>query len=134
MDKPTSMPLNEALARAMPGPFYVLPDPEWAGKHPYHDCRHITTFPKWDEVDSGGSILCSMRDTQQQRIDAALLVHCRNHFAELVDTLESIATVSDAAVSGHPVLTPASMLVLLRDAARKAHEKASVVNLPPYIK
>ena len=69
-----------------PGPWQVLPDPDLKGLHPYHDNRWITTAgAHWEENFDGyqggragwtleeGSAICTLRDTQAQAADAALI-------------------------------------------------------------
>jgi len=56
----------------IPGPWKVLPCPQWAGKHPFHDHRYIATADAVVEFGhdkrpdqwrlSKGSLICSMRD------------------------------------------------------------------------
>lgn len=61
-----------------PGPWHVQPDPQWAGKHPYHDHRFITcgnpdmTDDNWLH-DPESYIIAAMRDCQNQEANARLI-------------------------------------------------------------
>lgn len=80
----------------------VLPDPELRGKHPLHDNRWITTAgAHWEENPAGyqgadsrswsledGSAICTLRDTQAQAFDAALIAAAPALLASLASMVE----------------------------------------------
>lgn len=74
--QPSSVKTTEG--RPTPGPWHVQPDPQWAGKHPYHDHRFITcgnpdmTDDNWLH-DPESYIIAAMRDCQNQEANARLI-------------------------------------------------------------
>lgn len=70
-----------------PGPWFVLPDPAWKGKHPCHDARYVATAPElntytfehfdgtkgWRFEDPKQSIICTLPDAPNQKANATLI-------------------------------------------------------------
>ena len=71
-----------------PGPWFVVPDPQWEGKHPNHASRCICNVPEFAEVhpptegengewhvfhDQHGKTVCLMTDTLEITANARLI-------------------------------------------------------------
>lgn len=71
-----------------PGPWFVVPDPQWEGKHPNHASRCICNVPQFAEVhpptegengewhvfhDQHGKTVCLMTDTLEIKANATLI-------------------------------------------------------------
>ena len=71
-----------------PGPWFVVPDPQWEGKHPNHASRCICNVPQFAEVhpptegengewhvfhDQHGKTVCLMTDTLEITANARLI-------------------------------------------------------------
>jgi len=71
-----------------PGPWFVVPDPQWVGKHPNHASRCICNVPQFAEVhpptegengewhvfhDQHGKTVCLMTDTLEIKANARLI-------------------------------------------------------------
>ena len=83
-------------SKASPGPWRVLPDPFWAGKHPCHDHRFITTNhepvvigPGWRFDDSSAEIIAQTIDSPHQAANARLLAAAPDLLAALKLLVES---------------------------------------------
>ncbi len=83
-----SAPANGAHT---PGPWKILPDPIWTGKHPFHDSRHIATanaqvdYSNLDALSTdehlrkqwvleSGSLICDLRDSPEHMQANARLI------------------------------------------------------------
>jgi hypothetical protein len=90
-------PLKEQASHT-PTPWHVMADPAWAGKHPLHDARFITTSTDVDvhddETFDGGkpwrfsnyedSIICTMPDASNQKANAGFIVRACNAHDDLL--------------------------------------------------
>ena len=57
----------------------IQADPDLKGKHPLHDCRFITTDDfDFDGNYNNGSIICTLRDLEQQKEIAEHIVNLHN--------------------------------------------------------
>lgn len=97
-------------------PLQVLADPEWAGRHPCHDSRFITTDDGVFEVPpdgaeiyefTGAQIVAAMRDCQHQAEYAKLFAAAPELYAALCETVQlldanAIALALVAAPDGKP--------------------------------
>lgn len=87
-----------------PGPWHVVADPQWVGKHPNHASRFICNVPAFEEVypptpgeDDGwqvfhgahGRTICQMMDTQEISANARLIASAPELLASLIE-LESM--------------------------------------------
>lgn len=83
---------TEAEPEHTPGPQWVVQaDPDWAGKHPYHDHRFITTAGfDLKSRNPDGEIVCRMTDSPNQAANAAFIVRACNSHADLLEALEKI--------------------------------------------
>jgi len=111
-------------------PLQVLADPYWAGRHPYHDSRFITTAdgvfegpddgPEHYEF-TGTQIVAQMRDCQHQAEYAELFAAA----PDLLAALESFLRAPSIGSSG-----PGSVVIEVQDftlkAARAAIAKATI--------
>lgn len=82
---------NEQRTTSMnhtPGPWHIVADPQWDGKHPVHSSRFICNVPEFAEVypptpgeddgwqvfhDEGGQTICRMTDTIEIAANARLI-------------------------------------------------------------
>jgi hypothetical protein len=87
------MTFPELLEVTTPEAMHVMPDPELAGRHPFHDSRFLATFDRWDGNDcpADGFIVASMRDCQKQREEALRLTHSRNTLPALYLAARDVA-------------------------------------------
>jgi hypothetical protein len=84
-----------------PGPWFVVPDPQWEGKHPNHASRCICNVPQFAEVhpptegengewhvfhDQHGKTVCLMTDTLEIKANAILIASA----PELLSALEAV--------------------------------------------
>jgi hypothetical protein len=84
-----------------PGPWHVVPDPQWEGKHPNHSHRFICNVPAFAEVypptegeddgwqvfhDEVGRTICHMTDTVEIEGNARLIASA----PELLIALENL--------------------------------------------
>jgi len=85
-----------------PGPWHVVPDPQWEGKHPNHSHRFICNVPAFAQVypptegeddgwqvfhDDVGRTICHMTDTTEIESNARLICSA----PELLAALERLA-------------------------------------------
>lgn len=104
-----------------PGPWFVIPDYAWQGRHPCHDARYVATsqvvdITEWGEdadpprtwrfEDQKDSIICTMPDSANQKADAML-----------ISAAPDLLMACKAAVSRLAVLEQGSNLVSMLDAA-----------------
>lgn len=74
-----------------PGPWHAQADPEWKGKHPYHDYRFITCgnpdieSDEWMH-DPSSYIIAKMTDCQNQKQNAQLIAAA----PELLEACEAL--------------------------------------------
>jgi hypothetical protein len=88
-----------------PGPWFVVPDPQWAGKHPNHASRCICNVPQFAEVhpptegengewhvfhDQHGKTVCLMTDTLEITANAHLIASAPELLAALENLRNSI--------------------------------------------
>jgi len=81
-----------------PGPWFVVPDPQWVGKHPNHASRCICNVPQFAEVhpptegengewhvfhDQHGKTVCLMTDTLEITANATLIASAPEMLAAL---------------------------------------------------
>ena len=81
-----------------PGPWFVVPDPQWEGKHPNHASRYVCNVPQFAEVhppvegessdwnifhDQHGKTVCLMTDTLEIRANARLIASAPDLLAAL---------------------------------------------------
>jgi hypothetical protein len=84
-----------------PGPWHVVSDPQWEGKHPNHSHRFICNVPAFAEVypptdgeddgwqvfhEVGGRTICHMTDTTEIEANAILIASA----PDLLSTLERL--------------------------------------------
>jgi len=84
-----------------PGPWHVVSDPQWEGKHPNHSHRFICNVPAFAEVypptdgeddgwqvfhDNVGRTICHMTDTMEIEANAHLIASA----PELLAALEAV--------------------------------------------
>jgi hypothetical protein len=84
-----------------PGPWHIVPDPQWEGKHPNHSHRFICNVPSFAEVypptegeddgwqvfhEVGGRTICHMTDTTEIEANARLIASA----PELLSSLEAV--------------------------------------------
>jgi len=89
-----------------PGPWFVVPDPQWEGKHPNHASRCICNVPQFAEVhpptegengewhvfhDQHGKTVCLMTDTLEITANARLIAAAPELLEALKWALEQIA-------------------------------------------
>ncbi|MES2367163.1 MAG: hypothetical protein V4563_14900 [Pseudomonadota bacterium] len=79
------------------GPWFVLPDPVWKGKHPLHDARFIATSsevymqrvddetPGWRFENDTDVIICTMPDSINQKANAKLIASAPAMLACIAD-------------------------------------------------
>ena len=87
-----------------PGPWFVVPDPQWEGKHPNHASRYVCNVPQFAEVhppaegensdwnifhDQHGKTVCLMTDTLEITANARLIASAPDLLASLIE-LESM--------------------------------------------
>jgi hypothetical protein len=111
-----------------PGPWFVVPDPQWEGKHPNHASRCICNVPQFAEVhpptegengewhvfhDQHGKTVCLMTDTLEITANArliasapemleiirALLPHASNEWERLDDLVHRGSRESENAAT-----------------------------------
>ena len=91
-----------------PGPWFVVPDPQWEGKHPNHASRYVCNVPQFAEAhppaegensdwnifhDQHGKTVCLMTDTLEITANARLIASAPDLLAalkSLVDDFERI--------------------------------------------
>jgi hypothetical protein len=88
-----------------PGPWFVVPDPQWEGKHPNHASRCICNVPQFAEVhpptegengewhvfhDQHGKTVCLMTDTLEIKANAHLIASAPELLAALENLRNSI--------------------------------------------
>ena len=81
-----------------PGPWFVVPDPQWEGKHPNHASRYVCNVPQFAEVhppaegensdwnifhDQHGKTVCLMTDTLEITANAHLIASAPDLLAAL---------------------------------------------------
>ena len=81
-----------------PGPWFVVPDPQWEGKHPNHASRYVCNVPQFAEVhppvegesgdwnifhDQHGKTVCLMTDTLEITANARLIASAPDLLAAL---------------------------------------------------
>ena len=81
-----------------PGPWFVVPDPQWEGKHPNHASRYVCNVPQFAEVhppvegensdwnifhDQHGKTVCLMTDTLEITANACLIAAAPDLLAAL---------------------------------------------------
>lgn len=113
-----------------PGPWFVVEDPQHAGKHPSHAARFICNRPEFETVipptpgeddgwqvfhGDGGTTICSLRDTVDQAADARLIAAA----PELLGALKSALRALEDNLSPGPMDEDA------KTAARLAIAKAT---------
>ena len=96
-----------------PGPWFVVPDPQWEGKHPNHASRCICNVPEFAEVhpptegengewhvfhDQHGKTVCLMTDTLEITANAHLIASA----PELLSALESLVADFERII-GRPI-------------------------------
>lgn len=97
---------NEQRTMSMkhtPGPWHIVADPQWDGKHPVHSSRFICNVPEFAEVypptpgeddgwqvfhDEGGQTICRMTDTVEIAANARLIAAA----PELLAALEGLVS------------------------------------------
>ena len=94
-----------------PGPWFVVPDPQWEGKHPNHASRYVCNVPQFAEVhppvegesgdwnifhDQHGKTVCLMTDTLEITANAHLIASAPELLAALSDIFDH-AERTDAA-------------------------------------
>lgn len=89
-------------AKHTPGPWKVMADPVYGGRHPLQDARWITTADTELKPDprqepeswclSKGSLICQMRDTEHQPHDARLIAAAPELLEACKYSLELIKT------------------------------------------
>jgi len=92
----------EPMKTHTPGPWFVVPDPQWEGKHPNHASRCICNVPQFAEVhpptegengewhvfhDQHGKTVCLMTDTLEITANATLIASA----PDLLSALERLA-------------------------------------------
>jgi hypothetical protein len=118
-----------------PGPWFVVPDPQWEGKHPNHASRCICNVPQFAEVhpptegengewhvfhDQHGKTVCLMTDTLEITANATLIASAPDLLAVLQQIADDVEAWSD---SGDSELFHARMHANAED-ARFAISKA----------
>lgn len=91
-----------------PGPWHILADPVWSGKHPLHEARYVATSVEvecsrmgWRFVDDRASIICTMPDAENQQQNARLIAAA----PELLGSLKRMWSLwEDVARSNHGFL------------------------------
>lgn len=118
-----------------PGPWHVVADPQWVGKHPNHASRFICNVPEFEEVyppnpgeDDGwqvfhgadGRTICHMMDTQEISANARLIASAPDLLAALEIILSS--TCGDVGDDGYDgcIRIEAKALERVRAAIAKA--------------
>src|SRR6266404_5429237 len=118
-------PQNTLTPRShTPGPWRVMPDPVWKGKHPCHDHRYITTNHdpeayltgwRFSDSDPEAQIIAQTTDSPQQAANARLI-------AAAPDLLEACRLAYDWQDKQTPIATPGRIEV--RDRLRAAIDRA----------
>lgn len=94
-----------------PGPWFVVPDPQWEGKHPNHASRCICNVPQFAEVhpptegengewhvfhDQHGKTVCLMTDTLEIKANATLIASAPDLLAVLQQIADDVEEWSDS--------------------------------------
>lgn len=87
------------------GPWFVVPDPQWEGKHPNHASRYVCNVPEFAEVhppvegenrdwnifhDQHGKTVCLMTDTLEITANANLIASAPDLLAALNRLIQSL--------------------------------------------
>lgn len=114
-----------------PGPWHVLADPVWKGKHPCHDARFITTSTDvevhlddtgtehgWRFDDPDSTIVATMPDAPNQQANARLIAAAPALLAACKAALDALTDLAVIAKSFYP--DNYAQCVKARDLARSA--------------
>ena len=98
VSRPNSPSPPEPMKTHTPGPWFVVPDPQWEGKHPNHASRYVCNVPQFAEVhppvegensdwnifhDQHGKTVCLMTDTLEITANANLIASAPDLLAAL---------------------------------------------------
>ena len=113
-----------------PGPWHVLADPVWKGKHPCHDARFITTSTNvevhlddtgtehgWRFDDPDSTIVATMPDAPNQQANARLIAAAPALLAALHAALNMLDTIQAGnGLAGLPMPSQTDAYRLIRSA------------------
>jgi|LakMenE18May11ns_1017448.scaffolds.fasta_scaffold9921488_3 hypothetical protein len=121
-----------------PGPWHVVSDPQWEGKHPNHSHRFICNVPAFAQVypptegeddgwqvfhDDVGRTICHMTDTIEIESNARLIASA----PDLLSALEFVSGILSQPVFRNDSIDSASSSIMRNDAKVALHHIANTI-------